>query len=331
MGRRLAQGPVRLGVQEPGRGSRQGLRPVTALCPGARQSAAVDHLRPAAVPGAHQLDLRRLPGARDRAGRSARPREAADPEMGVQRPRPAASDAHARGVDRGSGGAFRRACRPSGTSGACARQGRALPDPLGLLHVRRERGVAARPSVLAHAGQCRPASRPLRGQGGATVRGDEVRWRGRVRRGAVVQRRPVRRRGRAAAGRHRDRGGAGGGGAGLVGHRPGHHGHAVRARPDPGTPRRAGPRDRAAQRRRRVIGRGRHLLHACRDHPSADRVSCDPAAPPVVGAGKGGDPPPSGQGARRLRRERPAASPAAGRERLPHHAQGSRPSLFRTG
>ena len=113
--------------------------------------------------------------------------------------------------------------------------GGALREPPGVLHVRRGRGAAPGRHVHEDAGAGAATARRFHGDGGRPVRRDGGEGRtGRLRAGGVVQRRAVRRRCRPAAGAGRDRHGAQGGGARLVGDRPVDPGDAVREGPGPG-------------------------------------------------------------------------------------------------
>ena len=120
----------------------------------------------------------------------------------------------------------------AGVAGARPRpaRGRALRQPIRLLHVCRRRGPAAQSHVHADAGAVAadPSAfrRPCRG----SVPGDGFRWPSRLRDGRLVQRRAVRRRHGAAAGEIRHRRGADRVGPRLVRGRPVDPRHAVRAR-----------------------------------------------------------------------------------------------------
>ena len=276
--RRVAQGPLRLGIQaprpQPGR-SAQATDDVRAA---AGKPAAAGGVRPRQPGGAHALHRHAQRAPRVRAGPAHRSGPAAAPAHPVDGARGLAAPLEQPRDHRAGRAHLCRHRRAAARRGRAGRGGEPLPHAVCVLLLCRRRGPAARAPFRAADARARGRG----ADGGAAVQpaGHHAR-RWPVRRGqrALVQWRPVCRRQRAAAGRGRHRRLAHRQHAGLERHRPQHLRHPVRAR----------ARSCQARAARRALHRPRHHRAAggAGGHaPAAGRVGRR-ARPPARGCGRG--------------------------------------------
>ena len=156
LGRRLAQGLLRLGIQELRPPARPRLRPAPPLRRRAGEPAAPHRLRHGPHPRPHQLDQHRPGDPHPRPRRPPRRHQARPPESRLHRPRPPEAEEDPRRPHRRSRREILHPRAPPPRARPRPRDRRPLRQPPRLLHVRRGRRPPPRPPLPAHAGSLPP-------------------------------------------------------------------------------------------------------------------------------------------------------------------------------